>query len=202
MHAHGRFEQEAWTYDPDTLSIYRSFVLLDEQLTPYIRAAAATAARSGLPIIRPLSLIDHTDPRGWSVADAYGYGPSLWVAPVVEANVSEREVPLPRGRWIDFWTGAAIDGGRTIRWATPLHRIPVFVSDGAAIPMYPRGHVADGLGDLPEHERPLELTLWGVPREHRTVMKLADGTRVIWSANEIAARPSRELAVRSMDSGW
>jgi alpha-glucosidase (family GH31 glycosyl hydrolase) len=29
-------------------------VLLHERLVPYVRAAAATAARCGLPIVRPL----------------------------------------------------------------------------------------------------------------------------------------------------
>ena len=98
MHAHGRFEQEAWTYDAETLDVYREFVLLHERLVPYVRAAAATAARCGLPIIRPLLLSDPHDPRGWAMADAYGYGPSLWVAPVLEAGAREREVELPRGR--------------------------------------------------------------------------------------------------------
>ncbi len=45
MHAHGRFEQEAWTYDAQTLDVYREYVLLHERLVPYVRAAAATAAR-------------------------------------------------------------------------------------------------------------------------------------------------------------
>ena len=37
---------------------YRDYLLLHERLVPYIRAAAATAARCGLPIIRPLCLVD------------------------------------------------------------------------------------------------------------------------------------------------
>ena len=35
-------------------TLYREYVLLHERLVPYIRAAAATAARCGLPIVRPL----------------------------------------------------------------------------------------------------------------------------------------------------
>ena len=50
MQAHGRFQQEAWTYDRETLDVYRRYVLLHERLVPYVRAAAATAARCGLPI--------------------------------------------------------------------------------------------------------------------------------------------------------
>lgn len=66
MQAHGRFDQEPWTYDMETLTLYRRFTLLHERLVPYVRAAAAGAARSGLPIVRPLCLSDGEDPRGWA----------------------------------------------------------------------------------------------------------------------------------------
>ena len=137
MHAHGRFEQEAWTYDAETLRLYREYVLLHERLVPYVRAAAATASRCGLPVIRPLALLDPHDARGWAVADAYGYGPSLWVAPVLEAGAREREVDLPRGDWIDFWTGEEVAGGGEVVAPAPLGRIPVWVRRGALIVTYP-----------------------------------------------------------------
>ncbi|HEY2319755.1 MAG TPA: hypothetical protein VGH67_15720 [Solirubrobacteraceae bacterium] len=55
-------------------------MVLHEQLLPYIRAAALTARRTGLPIMRPLCLTDPGDSRGWTITDAYGFGPALWVA--------------------------------------------------------------------------------------------------------------------------
>ena len=36
------------------------------------------------------------------------------------------------------------------------------------------------LGDTPEHERPLEATLWGQPPCGRALVRLADGTRIGW----------------------
>ena len=155
LHSHGRFEQEAWTYDRDTLDLYRELLLLHEQLVPYARAAAATAARCGLPIVRPLCLTDPGDPHGWTTADAFGYGPALWVAPVLEEGARERRVYLPRGEWIDFWTGEAVSGGRELVAPAPLGRIPVWVRRGSIVVTYPEEHVARGLGDTPENERPL-----------------------------------------------
>jgi len=84
MHAHGRMPQEPWHYSARMLDLYRAYVLLHEQLVPYVRAAATTASRTGVPIIRPLCLADPEDARGWTIADAYLYGPSLWVAPVLD----------------------------------------------------------------------------------------------------------------------
>lgn len=180
MQAHGRLQQEPWTYDRETLAIYRGYVLLHEMLVPYVRAAAATCARAGLPIVRPLPLLDPGDDRGWSVTDAFGYGPSLWVAPVVEDGAREREAPLPQGTWIEAWSGTSVRGGREVVVPAPLHAVPVWVRHGALVVTLPAEHVAAGLGDTPEHERPLHATLWGVPRCGRARARLADGTTIAW----------------------
>jgi alpha-glucosidase (family GH31 glycosyl hydrolase) len=193
MQSHGRFAQEPWGYDQETLECYRAFLLWHERLVPYVTAAAATAARSGLPIIRPLCLIDPGDPRGWTIADAYGYGPALWVAPVLEAGARERSVPLPRGAWIDFWTGERLPGGGEVAAHAPLDRIPVWVRAGALVVTYPESEVAAGLGDADPAARPLEATLWGRPRSGQTGVRLADGTRVHWRDGRLTVIPEREV---------
>ncbi|HEV2752289.1 MAG TPA: glycoside hydrolase family 31 protein, partial [Solirubrobacteraceae bacterium] len=181
MHAHGRMEQEPWTYDRATLDAYREAVLLHERLVPYLRAAAATAARCGLPMIRPLSLLQPGERHAWRVADAFALGPSLWVAPVLEDGAREREVVLPRGRWIETWSGEAVEGGRTVIVPAPLERIPVWVREGALIVTYPGEHVrrrprgrargrapagGDAVGPAPVRARP------GPPgRRHRGALR-------------------------------
>ncbi len=180
MQAHGRLQQEPWTYDRETLALYRGYVLLHEMLVPYVRAAAATCARAGLPIVRPLPLVDHDVERGWAVTDGFGYGPALWVAPVVEDGARTREALLPRGEWIEAWSGNAVQGGDEVLAPAPLHAIPVWVRRGAIVVTLPAEHVAAGLGDTPEHERPLVATLWGEPRCGRAKARLADGTTIAW----------------------
>ncbi|MFP5364504.1 MAG: glycoside hydrolase family 31 protein [Thermoleophilia bacterium] len=180
MQAHGRMAQEPWTYDERTLRIYRAYVLLHERLVPYIRAAAATAQRSGLPIIRPLHLVDPADDRGWTIADAYGFGPALWVAPVLDEGARAREVALPRGDWIATWSGERVRGGGDVIAPAPRELIPVWVRSGSIVVTYPAAHVAAGLGDTPERARPLEATLWGEPPLGHAAVRLADGTRIAW----------------------
>ncbi len=189
MQAHGRFDQEAWRYDLHTLDVYRHYLLLHERLVPYIRAAAATASRSGLPIIRPLCLADPADPRGWQIGDAYLFGPSLWVAPVLDQGVRRRPVELPRGDWVDLWTGEPVTGGRRILAETPRERIPVWVRHGSILVTHPIEHVAGGLGNQAEAARPLEATLWGVPRGGRAQARLADGTRIRWREGAWSVNP-------------
>lgn len=190
MQAHGRLEQEPWTYDSETLRIYRAYVLLHEMLVPYVRAAAAQAHKTGVPIIRPLPLIDPDDDRGWSVSDAYGYGPSLWVAPVVEEGATEREVLLPRGDWIETWSGRRVAGGEEVVVPAPIDLIPVWARDGSIVLTYPADHVADGLGDTPDAERPLVATLWGSPRKSVSALT-AEGDEVKWSRKKGWQLPAR-----------
>ncbi len=156
--ADGTKPQEPWTYESGVLDIYRAYVVLHERLIPYVRAAAATAARTGLPIIRPLCLTDPEDERAWTISDAYGYGPALWVAPVLDDEAREREVALPRGSWIEAWSGDQVRGGSETIVPAPLDRLPVWVRSGSVVVTYPADHVAAGLGDVVERERPLEAT--------------------------------------------
>jgi alpha-glucosidase (family GH31 glycosyl hydrolase) len=195
MHAHARMPQEPWHYGDRVLDCYRAYVLLHERLVPYVRAAARTAASTGLPIIRPLCLVDPGDPRGWSITDAYGYGPALWVAPVLDDGAREREVSLPRGEWIETWTGKRVRGGGEVIADAPLDRIPVWVRAGSLIVTYPAAHVASGLGDVPESARPLEATLWGEPRLGRSAARLADGTRIAWRRGKWSAPADREVTL-------
>jgi len=44
-------------------------------------------------------------------------------------------VVFPDGRWIDFWTGEIIPGGQTIDRDAPLDTLPLFLRDGAIVPL-------------------------------------------------------------------
>jgi alpha-D-xyloside xylohydrolase len=201
MHAHGRMPQEPWTYSERVLDLYRGYVLLHEQLVPYVRAAASLAARTGLPIIRPLCLVDPGDARGWTITDSYAFGPALWVAPVLDDGAREREVALPRGEWIEAWSGAAVRGGQEVVVDAPLDRIPLWVRAGSVIVSYPPEHVAEGLGDVPDTRRPLVATLWGEPRLSRTAVRLADATRIAWHRGRWSATPERDVSFRTVGDG-
>ena len=202
MQAHARMPQEPWHYSERVLELYRAYVLLHEQLVPYVRSAALTAARTGLPIIRPLCLTDPGDPRGWSITDAYGYGPALWVAPVLDEGAREREVALPAGEWIETWSGEHVRGGGEVDVLAPLERIPVWVRNGSIVVSYPADHVSAGLGDAPEAQRPLVATLWGRPPLGRAMARLADGTRIGWRGglwSVAGGDPGRAVRFRTVD---
>ena len=154
MHAHGRFEQEAWTYDEELLEIYRAYVLLHERLVPYVRAAAATAARPGCrSSARSPSPTRTTSAAGRSptpTATARRCGSRRCSRTGARRSTSTSRA----GDWIDAYTGEEIAGGGEVDAAAPLDRIPVWVRRGALIVTYPSAHVARGLGDTPEARAP------------------------------------------------
>jgi hypothetical protein len=75
--------------------------------------------------------------------------------------------------------------------------MPVWVRRGAIIVTYPAEHVARGLGDTPERERPLEATLWGEPPCGRSAARLADGTVVRFDRGRWSVSEDREVHFRT-----
>jgi len=67
------------------------------------------------------------------------------------------------------------------------------VRAGSVMVTYPATHVARGLGDTPEAERPLEATLWGRPALGQAGARLADGTRVRWRRGQWSVSREREV---------
>ncbi len=82
--------------------------------------------------MRPMFYGYPGDERCWTVDDQYLFGDDIVVAPVVRPGATDREVFLPSGtNWIEAFTGAVHEGGRTVTAAAPLAVIPVFVRQGA-----------------------------------------------------------------------
>ena len=164
MQAHSRLPHEPWNYGERMVDTYRAYVLLHEQLVPYVRAAAATAARDRAAD-HPAALPDRPERPARLGADR-----RLRLRPgAVGRAGARRRRARARGpaaaRRVDRDLVRAArrrrPGGRRARAAS--QQIPVWVRAGAIVVTYPAEHVARGLGDTPESERPLEATLWGSP---------------------------------------
>lgn len=131
-----REQQYPWRYGSEALSNYRFFARLHIQLFPYIYTYAREASTNGLPIIRPLVLMNQADANTFGLRHIYHFGNEFLVAPIITPNSNTRQVYLPAGNWLDFWTSARHVGGQTITWTNDnLARMPLFVREGAIVPM-------------------------------------------------------------------
>ncbi|TSB02692.1 alpha-glucosidase [Sphingorhabdus contaminans] len=105
------------------------------RLAPYVRALSDEAVATGLPLQRPLFL-HYDDPAYYDVQDQYLYGADMLVAPVVEADRTERNVILPEGEWVHLWSGTHYAQG-THAIAAPYGEPPVFTrKDSPFAPLF------------------------------------------------------------------
>jgi alpha-D-xyloside xylohydrolase len=128
--------QYPWRYGEEALQNYQSFARLHVRLFPYIYSYASEASTTGLPIIRPLVLLNQTDANTFSLEHVYLFGNEFLVAPMITPNANSRQVYLPAGDWFDFWTNERHAGGTNITWTNHQQaQMPLFVREGAIVPM-------------------------------------------------------------------
>jgi alpha-D-xyloside xylohydrolase len=127
---------EVWSFGEEAYEIIRELMLLRERLRPYLMEQMKCAHESGIPPMRPLFFDFHQDQNTWEIEDEFMLGPDLLVAPVLEEGAQSRQVYLPSGStWTDAWTGDSLKGGQWLTVAAPLQRIPLFLRDGAQLPI-------------------------------------------------------------------
>jgi alpha-glucosidase (family GH31 glycosyl hydrolase) len=63
-------------------------------------------------------------------------GDALLVAPILD-ETGRRRVYLPPGGWTDWWSGERQEGPRWIEVEPDLATLPLWLRDGAAIPLAP-----------------------------------------------------------------
>ncbi|HEY6448359.1 MAG TPA: TIM-barrel domain-containing protein [Acidobacteriaceae bacterium] len=131
-------ENELWSDGAQAQTILALYDRLRYRLFPYIYTVAAKTTFEGYTPMRALAFDFRTDGAALSVSDEFMLGPSLLVAPVTAAGAESRDVYLPAGvDWYDFWAGKRTKGGQTVRRATPLAVMPVYVRAGSILPMGP-----------------------------------------------------------------
>ncbi len=136
-------------------SINRWYLKLKSRLLPYTYSIAYEAL-TGKPMIRAMFLEEANDyTLGINTQYQFMYGPSFLIAPVYKAGESlsaatadgtpADELPtdardgiyLPKGQWLDYFTGDAYEGGRIINdFPVPLWKLPIFVKRGSIIPTH------------------------------------------------------------------
>ena len=127
---------EIWSFGEEAYTILRDYIFVRERLRPYLHAQAAETSRTGIPIMRPLLVEFPEDPASWEVDDQFMFGRDVMAAPVLQQGARERAVYLPaRAEWTNAWTGAQIQGGTLVTVDAPLERIPLFLRDGAQLPI-------------------------------------------------------------------
>ncbi|EDX01085.1 myogenesis-regulating glycosidase isoform X1 [Drosophila yakuba] len=94
---------------------------------PLLKKYLNPSMNEGLPLVRPLWMMDPHDPACLIVSDEFSVGEELIVAPILHANREEREVYLPQGVWKDGIDGSLRKGSRWMHgYRVPKDKIAYF----------------------------------------------------------------------------
>ena len=137
LRLHGiRTHAEIWAFGHEAEAVMAKYDALRYRLIPYIYSQARKTYDTGAPFMRPLWMDFPNDPAVADLGTQYMFGPAFLVAPITEQGQTEKDVYLPAGSdWYDFWTNEKLAGGRWVKVAAPIDRIPVFVRAGSIVPM-------------------------------------------------------------------
>ena len=131
----GHGERRLWMRSPQELEIIRRYSWLHTELVPYMYHYVITAHKGGLRLQRPV--------KG---KYEYLFGDYFLVAPVYE-DTTTRDVTFPSGRWRYIFDDSQVfEGGKTAAVSVPLEEFPVFVKEGAIVPLNV-SRAYTGLGD-------------------------------------------------------
>ena len=154
---------EPWMYR-NSAGLIRDAILLRYRFTPYLYSAEYEANQTGAPIMRPLVYEFQDDPKVYDESFLFMFGRDILVANVLEPGAKTWKVYLPAGcKWYD-WNNhfTCYEGGQTIEIPVDMSSIPMFLREGAIVPM------ADNqlMSMANDHMTDLHLTI--IPGAERT----------------------------------
>ena len=129
-----------WNCPEETRELYRDCLQYRYRFIPTVYSYAIHGSQTGEPIIRPLFYDRMEEEKLYATDDEFYLGDHILVAPVTEANVTNRDVYLPKGDWISLWTKERFKGDQTVTIDAPMFRkegLPMFVKVGGGVAYQP-----------------------------------------------------------------
>ncbi len=115
----------------------KTYITLRYQMMPYIYTYAHIAQATGMPMARPMFFENPNSPTAWQKDGQYLWGKEMLVAPNCSDGGNAVLVWLPGGNWYYFWDDKKYPGDKTESVTAATGVVPVFVREGAIIPMAP-----------------------------------------------------------------
>lgn len=129
--------QEPWSFDEDVTDIVRKFIELRYQLLPYLYTSFWNYVNHGTPLLKSLVLYDQSDSHTHYRTDEFVFGEQILVCPIIEPNSKGRRMYVPKGIWYNYWTKERVKGGKEMWVEADIDTIPMFIKEGAIIPVNP-----------------------------------------------------------------
>ncbi len=132
--------KEPWMYNKFTEECAVKFLRLRHRLIPYLYSMNRLTAENGRCLIEPMYYENPQDPRAYKAPNEYYFGTELIVCPITEkcnenTGLAGADVYLPKGRYVDIFSGRIYNGNTVTRLYRDEAVIPVLAKEGAIIPL-------------------------------------------------------------------
>lgn len=128
--------QEPYAFDEECLSIYRKYLNIRYNFIPYLYDLVRKMNTKGEPIVRPLFYNYPEDKIALDINDEYMVGENVLMAPIVNKDETKRIVYLPKGKWIDYFSGRTLRGNRHYMIDYKLDETGIYIKENSIIPQY------------------------------------------------------------------
>lgn len=127
---------EPWTFGEEVEEISKAYIGLRYRMSFYWYSLFREYQESGIPPLRSLALDYWKDPNIYNseFSDQFFLGSHLMIVPV-DPESKIVKIYLPEGNWYDWYTDKEYEGGKVHLFELHPHWIPVFVKEGALIPL-------------------------------------------------------------------
>ncbi|MDB2447026.1 alpha-glucosidase [bacterium] len=121
--------------DEYTLSQFAYYSNLFGEMYDYRKMLLKESQEEGLPLMRGMFLEYPLDQRAWTIDDQVMLGRDIIVAPIFNKKLKNRAVYLPRGDWVELFSGKKYTklNGQNILVNAALESIPVYVRSGSKV---------------------------------------------------------------------
>lgn len=132
--------KEPWNLPAATNEILTEWLQLRHRLIPYLHTMNVRAAEEGEPLVQPLYWEWPNTEAAYKYLNQYLFGSHMLVIPITSpqqhgAQLGRVQGWLPSGTWVDYFTKTVYHGDRELSFSRPIGKYPVFMPEGAIVPL-------------------------------------------------------------------
>ena len=120
----------------------KNYIKLRYSLIPYIYTNARYAYDESISICRPMYYEYPESEEAYQIKNEYFFGNDIIANPITkpigkDSLFTLQSTWLPEGKWFEWQTGTLLDGNRIVNRSFTVDEMPLYVREGAIIPMQP-----------------------------------------------------------------
>ena len=173
--------KEPWKYKTEVYRYAKAWLKLRHAMIPYIFTMNYRTHEQGISLCEPMYYSYPEIEQAYNVPNQYMFGSELMVCPITtpqhkSLNMGSVKAWLPKGRWVDIFTGRSYTGEQEIVLFRDLNTIPVLARQGAIIPL--------SLDEGNSVDNPKSLEIWAFSG-NGTFTMIEDNSKTDYDAHKV-----------------